>query len=98
VTPRPLKKWVVQIRNTYDLTQVQLADLLAVTPMTVSNWESGRAEPSGWKLTILLRMNELSIPVEVLMEVRRKLKQNLTRQDGQGRMLSVLGDLFRGAP
>ncbi|MEP0829751.1 helix-turn-helix transcriptional regulator [Microcoleus sp. AS-A8] len=40
---------LLQLRKNRDLTQKQIADALAVTVQTVSNWEVGRAEP---KLTI----------------------------------------------
>ena len=37
-----------QARANAGLSQAQAADLLAVTPQTVKNWEAGRREPPRW--------------------------------------------------
>lgn len=44
------------------LTQVQLADAIGVTPLTISNWELGKTEPS---LSCLRKISEVTqIPLD----------------------------------
>lgn len=51
--PPPEISEVARIRYSLKATQVELAQLLGVHPMTVSKWERGELEPSGYQLALL---------------------------------------------
>jgi len=42
----PSKEQIIEIRRKLDFTQVQLAQLLGVHPLTVSKWERGELKPT----------------------------------------------------
>ncbi|MFH1748333.1 MAG: helix-turn-helix domain-containing protein [Planctomycetota bacterium] len=44
---------VIEVRLKLDLTQVQLASLLGVHPLTVSKWERGLLSPTPYQSAIL---------------------------------------------
>lgn len=49
-----------QIREHLHLTQVQLAQLLGVHPLTVSKWERGELQPSNHEQALLLSFRQAS--------------------------------------
>ena len=61
---RPFAAELKQARAHAGLSQAQAADLLAVTPQTVKNWEAGRREPPAEPILtqadILKRLTESS--------------------------------------
>ena len=60
---------VVALRERYDLTQVQFAALIGISPDTLRNWETSRRSPMG-PARALLRI--LSADPKRVMTVLRK--------------------------
>ncbi|MGW7196846.1 helix-turn-helix transcriptional regulator [Streptomyces chryseus] len=48
-------QWLREQRNARGLTQKQVAEMLGVTHISVSNWENGRYLPSAVNLLCLFR-------------------------------------------
>lgn len=63
------------LRKKHKLTQNDLAKLLNTTQNTVSNWESGRQEPSYEKLIIISRV--FRVPIEYLFGEDKKTQNRL---------------------
>ncbi|WP_251615446.1 helix-turn-helix transcriptional regulator [Pumilibacter muris] len=63
------------LRKKHKLTQHDLAKLLHTTQNTISNWESGRQEPSYEKLITLSRL--FHIPIEYLFGEDKKTQIHL---------------------
>ncbi len=49
---------VKQIREALGLTQVQLAQLMGLHPITVSKWERGESEPTPYQVNLLNHFRE----------------------------------------
>lgn len=49
---------VKQIREILGLTQVQLAQLMGLHPITVSKWERGESEPTPYQTNLLNHFRE----------------------------------------
>ena len=61
---------IKRIREGYNLTQIQFAAMLGISPRTLRNWEQGRRMPKGPAM-VLLRVAEKH-PEAVLDAVRIK--------------------------
>lgn len=64
-------------RLNLDITQVELATLLGVHPISVSHWERGTSTPTPWQNTALNMLNEIWTD-----EMKPKTASNLIAQDG----------------
>ena len=63
---RAMGTWITNLRESVNMSQEELADLMGVSRQTIYRWENGRGEPSHDKL---LRLAEcLGVPVESLSE------------------------------
>jgi len=59
--PSDCAQRIRKLRAQHDLTQTRLAELLAVTPAAVSQWESGTAKPSAKRWRQIARAEALGI-------------------------------------
>jgi DNA-binding transcriptional regulator YiaG len=57
---RVTKRTIKSIRDRFDLTQKQLADLLEVSSVTISSWESGNSKPQKRNKEKIIELRETS--------------------------------------
>lgn len=60
-------KTIPELRKEKDLTQLQLANILGMTPATIHNWERGNSEPGAAQFRALaaalgVRMEDIELP------------------------------------
>lgn len=70
MTPNQIKA----VRKSLNLTQQQLADMIAATQVTVARWETGANEPKGAYLKALIALTK---------KVKTKTKKGLQVTSGQ---------------
>ncbi|MBQ8333071.1 MAG: helix-turn-helix domain-containing protein [Clostridia bacterium] len=78
-----------QRRRAKDWTQEDMADILNVSPQTVSRWETGDAMPDISLLPVLTNLLEVSADTLLGIDVSRKavkIREFLDRDDGYRRM------------
>ena len=61
----PVSKNMLRLRRQKGMTQAELAEKMAVTRQTISNWESGKSQPDIESLKALAEA--LSVPIERLI-------------------------------
>lgn len=81
-------------RKRLGLSQLQLANLLAVHPMTVYKWESKRARPESTQEHLLLGVCRAS-QQGTSARARRELGQQIAEGLAEGGILRGLSTLFR---
>jgi DNA-binding XRE family transcriptional regulator len=73
-----------QLRSTKDMTQMDLAVWLGVTPSTVYNWERGRSEPRSSQLKAIAILFCVSMDSIEIPEVEVNAKKLALRNDPKG--------------
>jgi transcriptional regulator with XRE-family HTH domain len=101
-TPSYLAKNVIQLRTTKGYTQSALSEKANIPRSTITNIESGTANPS--LLNLLALANALQVNVEELLTRPRKSIEHIHAEDipmqlrmqGKARILKLLPDKIRG--
>jgi putative transcriptional regulator len=65
-------KTIRELREAQGWTQLEVAFKLGVTPLTVSNWERGKYEPSASKLRQIAQLFKISMDEIELMRDQGK--------------------------
>jgi len=69
-----MRKTIRQLREEQGWTQLELANRLGVTPVTVYTWERGRNEPRASQLRKLAELFGVLMDNIELLEVEREVK------------------------
>lgn len=80
-----LGKKIKELRDSYEMTQVQLANSLGVTKQSVSNWENDNILPS---VDMLIRIaDKFSVTTDFLLERDERQYIDVTRLTAYQRAL-----------